>query len=95
MFLPWGNEIWQDSKCYVIPPLVLKGVSWTFNPFYFLVTQLLGVFYDRTRTVTPVQDGNLSNHQLSGSAFVPVTQLQVFLGSAARSPDVGDTSILC
>lgn len=40
MFLPWGNEIWQGSKCPVIMSLVLSGVPWTFNPFYFPVTQL-------------------------------------------------------
>lgn len=44
MVLPWDNEIWQDSKCCVIMFLVLNGVPWTFNPFYFLVTRLPGDF---------------------------------------------------
>lgn len=44
MFLPWGNEIWQDSKCYVIMSLALSGVPRTFNPFYFSLTQLQGDF---------------------------------------------------
>lgn len=39
MFLPWGNEVWQGSKCCGIVSLVLSGVPWTFNPFYFSVTQ--------------------------------------------------------
>lgn len=44
MFLPWGNQTCQDSKCAVIMSLVLNAVSWKFNPLYFSVAQLLGDF---------------------------------------------------